>query len=195
MTLPLGIGGLKGLWLALGALLVLTTTACAPEYVSSGGRAGGAASTSTADRFPGDGSIPDNETISLSDNDHPAIANLDAELLAAVRKAAVDAQVRGIELRVTSGWRSKEYQLRLLDEAVAKYRSAEEARRWVHPPEKSKHVTGEAIDIGPTNAADWLIRNGADYGLCQAYANEMWHFELLTTPGGQCPQPANDPSS
>ncbi len=81
---------------------------------------------------------------------------------------------------------------RLLDEAVALYRSEEEARRFVHPPEKSKHVSGKAIDIGPTAADDWLIQHGADYGLCQAYADEMWHFELLAPPGGECPQPLGD---
>ena len=28
----------------------------------------------------------------------------------------------------------------------------------------------------PTDADDWLIQHGSDYGLCQTYANEMWHF-------------------
>ncbi|MCG8925931.1 M15 family metallopeptidase [Lentzea sp. CC55] len=158
------------------AALVLAVAACAPA----------------ADPPPigttGDGRIPANESISLDDSGHAALANLDPALLAAVRAAAADAAVRGVELRVTSGWRSREYQQRLLDEAVARHRSEEEARKLVHPPDRSKHVTGQAIDIGPTNAADWLIQHGADYGLCQAYANEMWHFELLTTPGGSCPQ-------
>ncbi|WP_329790934.1 M15 family metallopeptidase [Lentzea sp. DG1S-22] len=141
-----------------------------------------------------DGRIPENESISLDDSGHAALANLDPALLVAVRAAAADAAVRGVELKVTSGWRSREYQQRLLDEAVARHRSEEEARKLVHPPDRSRHVTGQAIDIGPTNAADWLIQHGADYGLCQAYANEMWHFELLTTPGGDCPQPQGSAS-
>jgi D-alanyl-D-alanine carboxypeptidase len=181
----------KGLGTAFAAVLVLAATACAPEPEPSAGRPGGPPPLNTSARMAGDGSIPKNGSISMNDNGHAAIANLDPALLAAVREAAVDAEARGVELKVTSGWRSKEYQQRLLDEAIALYRSEEEARRWVHPPEKSKHVTGEAIDIGPTNAADWLIQHGADYGLCQTYANEMWHFELLTTRGGQCPQPIN----
>ncbi|WP_083268555.1 M15 family metallopeptidase [Lentzea guizhouensis] len=176
----------------MAAAALVLVTACAPEPPTGppGGVApAGAPPTGTSAPVSGDGSIPKNESISVHDTGHVGIANLDPGLLAAVQKATVDAQARGVELRVTSGWRSKDYQQRLLDEAIALYRSEEEALRWVHPPEKSKHVTGEAIDIGPTNAADWLIRNGADYGLCQAYANEMWHFELLTTPGGECPQP------
>jgi hypothetical protein len=50
----------------------------------------------------------------------------------------------------------------------------------------SHHVTGHAVDIGPVDAASWLVQHGSDYGLCQVYANELWHFELVTTPGGQC---------
>ncbi|PWK89608.1 D-alanyl-D-alanine carboxypeptidase-like protein [Lentzea atacamensis] len=178
----------KGLRSLVVAGLVLVAVACAPEPVPSV-----APSVSSSARVPGDGSIPDNESISLNDNEHAAIANLDPALLAAVREAAVDAQAQKVELKVTSGWRSAQYQQRLMDDAVARYRSEKEARRWVQTPEKSKHVTGTAIDIGPTNAADWLIRHGADYGLCQAYAHEMWHFELLTTRGGQCPQPISVP--
>lgn len=161
-------------------LLLVVVTGCTPAPPQP---------ATTQVKMTGDGSIPKNETISLDEDGHAAIANLDPALLTAVRKAAADALLKGVEFRVTSGWRSAEYQQRLLDEAIDLYRSEEEARRWVHPPEKSAHVTGKAIDIGPTNADDWLIQHGSDYGLCQAYSNEMWHFELLTTPGGQCPQP------
>ncbi|MDX8035393.1 M15 family metallopeptidase [Lentzea sp. BCCO 10_0856] len=192
MAATRGNRGGRGLRTAFAAVLVLATAACATEPAPGGGRPGEAPALSTPTRVSGDGSIPENESISLNDTGHAAIANLDPTLLAAVRDAAADARVRGVELKVTSGWRSKAYQQRLLDEAIVRYGSEREALRWVLPPEKSKHVTGEAIDIGPTNAADWLIQHGADYGLCQAYANEMWHFELLTTRGGQCPQPISN---
>ncbi|MFD5825275.1 M15 family metallopeptidase [Lentzea sp. NPDC060358] len=175
------------------SVIAVLAVACAPGDGRSGGVEPGRG-PSTSGRVAGDGSIPGNGSISLDDSAHPALANLDPALLAAVRKAAVDARARGVELRVTSGWRSREYQQRLLDEAIARYRSEEEARRWVQPPEKSNHVTGKAIDIGPTDAADWLVRFGAEHGLCQAYANEMWHFELLTTPGGRCPLPSTEPT-
>lgn len=62
----------------------------------------------------------------------------------------------------------------------------------MNTPQKSTHVSGKAVDIGPTDADDWLIRNGSDYGLCQVYNNEMWHFELLTRPGGTCPAPLSN---
>ncbi|MCS7475283.1 M15 family metallopeptidase [Umezawaea endophytica] len=167
---------------AFAAALLVTLAACAQREPPPG-------------RPAGDGSIPENSSISLSDTDHDALRGLDPALLEAVRKADVDARLAGVELRVTSGWRSEAYQRRLLDQAVVTYGSLQEARRFVSTPEKSKHVVGKAIDIGPTNADDWLIRHGAAYGLCQAYANEMWHFELLTTPGGECPQPLADATS
>ncbi len=139
-----------------------------------------------------DGSIPDHENISPFDADHAAIRYLDRELRQAVQEAADDAQADDVELRVTSGWRSKAYQQRLLDDAVAKYGSLAKAREFVNTPEKSTHVSGDAVDIGPTVAADWVIQHGSDHGLCQTYANEMWHFELTADPGGECPAPRSD---
>ena len=39
---------------------------------------------------------------------------------------------------------------------------------------------------GPA-ADQWLMANGARFGLCQIYANEVWHFELATDAAGNCP--------
>ena len=129
------------------------------------------------------------------DTDRPTIGNLDPDLLAAVRAAAREARVDGVRMSVTSGWRSRAHQQRLFDEAVAKYGSEEEARRWVSTPDTSAHVTGDAVDLGPAAADHWLSRHGSDYGLCQTFANEIWHFELATTPGGECPETLPDSSS
>ncbi|WP_351222781.1 M15 family metallopeptidase [Streptomyces sp. NPDC002133] len=139
-----------------------------------------------------DGDLPDDREITPFDTWHPAVGHLDKRLLKAVQEAARDARDDGIEFVVTSGWRSKEQQQRLLDEGIEKYGSLEKAREFVNTPEKSTHVSGKAVDIGPTDADDWLIRNGSAYGLCQVYANEMWHFELLTGPRGTCPALLNN---
>ncbi|MGW2871829.1 M15 family metallopeptidase [Kitasatospora sp. NPDC001225] len=139
-----------------------------------------------------DGEIPDGRTLTPSDTGSPAVGNLDGPLREALQQAAVDARAKGIEMTVTSGWRSKAYQQRLLDRGVVTYGSLEQARKFVNTPEKSAHVSGKAVDVGPTSADYWLIQNGARYGLCQVYANEIWHFELLTTPGGTCPAPLPD---
>ncbi|WP_313810894.1 M15 family metallopeptidase [Glutamicibacter sp.] len=121
-------------------------------------------------------------------NNHPAISKLDPQLRSALQEAAAAARQNGIkDFWVTSGWRSEGYQQQLLDEAVATYGSKAEASRWVASPTSSSHVTGHAVDVGPTDAADWLSRKGNRFGLCQVYANELWHYELLTTKGGDCP--------
>ena len=39
-------------------------------------------------------------------------------------------------------------------------------------------MSGDAVDIGPLDATAWLSENGAEYGLCQIYSNEPWHYEL-----------------
>jgi zinc D-Ala-D-Ala carboxypeptidase len=131
------------------------------------------------------GDIPEGQA--TLDDHLPAITKLDPELAAAVRRAATDAAADGIDFWITSGWRSPAYQQRLLDQAVRKHDSLEAARRTVSTPELSEHVSGTAVDIGPTEGDYWLIEHGTDYGLCQVYANEIWHFELVTEPGGTCP--------
>ena len=180
-------------WFLAVGVVAVALTACGS---ADAGRDGLAAPVGTGKpvqaQEDGDGSIPENGGVSLSDTQHPAIRKLDPALLAAVQKAAADARARGVEFTVTSGWRSQAYQQRLLDQAIVTYGSLDQARKYVSTPDKSAHVAGKAIDIGPTNADDWLIQHGADYGLCQAYANEMWHFELLTTPGGACPARRSD---
>ena len=122
------------------------------------------------------GAVPDDTT--AFDDGIPGVANLDPDLLGALRRAATDAADQGVGVFVDSGWRSPEYQEQLLDEAIAKYGSEEEAARWVATPETSAHVKGDAVDIGPAGAATWLSARGAAYGLCRIYGNEPWHYEL-----------------
>jgi D-alanyl-D-alanine carboxypeptidase len=123
-----------------------------------------------------DGAVPDGTTV--FDDEIPAVANLDPDLLGALRQAATDAAGDGVEFFVDSGWRSPEYQEQLLHEAVSKYGSEKEAARWVATPNTSAHVSGDAVDIGPSDATAWLSEHGAEYGLCQIYSNEPWHYEL-----------------
>jgi len=123
-----------------------------------------------------DGVVPDGVTV--FDDEIPAVANLDPALLVALRQAATNAAGDGVELLVDSGWRSPEYQEQLLREAISKYGSEEEAARWVATADTSAHVSGDAVDIGPAEATAWLSEHGAEYGLCQIYSNEPWHYEL-----------------
>lgn len=139
-----------------------------------------------------DGTVPDGVTV--FDDDVPGVSNLDSGLLGALRQAATDAAGDGVEFLVDSGWRSPGYQERLLSEAVSKYGSETEAARWVATPNRSAHVSGDAVDIGPSAAAAWLSAHGAAYGLCQIYANEPWHYELRPAIAHDCPPTYADPT-
>jgi hypothetical protein len=140
-----------------------------------------------------DGAVPDGVTV--FDGEIPAVADLDPDLLGALRQAATDAADDEVEIFVNSGWRSPEYQEQLLHEAVSKYGSEKEAARWVATPDTSPHVSGDAVDIGSFDATAWLSEHGAEYGLCQIYSNESWHYELR--PGAidrGCPPMYADPT-
>jgi D-alanyl-D-alanine carboxypeptidase len=140
-----------------------------------------------------DGALPDGATV--FDDDFPAVANLDPALLGSLRQAATDAARDGVEFLVNSGWRSPAYQEQLLQEAASEYGSEEEAARWVATPETSPHVSGDAVDIGPSDATRWLSEHGAEYGLCQIWGNEPWHYELRPEAIDQaCPSMYADPT-
>ncbi|KTR96623.1 hypothetical protein NS220_01465 [Microbacterium testaceum] len=139
-----------------------------------------------------DGLIADDASLSVDDESHPALARLDPALLEALRAAQVAAEADGIRFDITSGWRSADLQRRLLADAVRTYGSEEVARQYVATPETSSHVTGQAVDIGTLDAQLWIIEHGREWGLCQTYANERWHFERATEPGGECPTPKLD---
>jgi D-alanyl-D-alanine carboxypeptidase len=141
-----------------------------------GGDNGGTATEDDGAVTEDDGALPDGVTV--FDHGYPGVANLDPDLLQALREAATDAADDGIEFYVTSGWRSPAYQNQLLREAVSEYGSEEEAARWVATADTSAHVSGNAVDIGSLDATAWLSEHGAEYGLCQIYSNESWHYEL-----------------
>jgi zinc D-Ala-D-Ala carboxypeptidase len=140
-----------------------------------------------------DGIVPAGTTIFA--DDIPGVANLDPRLLDALRRAATDAAHDGVELFVESGWRSRDYQDQLLRQAVSKYGSETEAARWVAPADTSPHVSGKAVDLTPAAATAWLAEHGAEYGLCQIFRNEPWHYELRPQAIGQrCPRMYADPT-
>ncbi len=133
------------------------------------------------------GWLPDDTTLSPVDVTNPLVGWLDPGLLTAVQHATREAAGHGVDIRVASGWRSEGFQQRLFDDAVIRYGSAEAASRFVASPQTSKHVAGQAVDIAPADADRWLIENGPRFGLCQVYANEIWHFELAADDQGRCP--------
>ncbi|GFG48681.1 peptidase M15 [Mycolicibacterium agri] len=186
--MPLGrktVAGI-GLILLLGACSTSHATPAAPSTTDAAPTVGpfsiGGASTDTVGGY-----LPDGKTLSPFDVADPVIGRLDPALLAAVQNAARDAAADGIEMEINSGWRTEGFQQRLFDDAVRTYGSVAAAAEYVASPQTSRHVTGQAVDVGPPEADNWLIRNGSRFGLCQIYANEIWHFELAADHNGNCP--------
>jgi zinc D-Ala-D-Ala carboxypeptidase len=65
----------------------------------------------------------------------------------------------------------------------------------VATPNTSAHVSGDAVDIGHFDATAWLSEHGAEYGLCQIYSNEPWHYELRPEASDYgCPPMYADPT-
>lgn len=195
--------GLLALSLVVGAFAVQQSLAAASDALLADrdGASGAAGAADPVLAAPdgtvtaADGLIVEGQEPSVFDDASPAVVNLDPALLDAVRRAAEDAAADGVEFVVNSGWRSAEHQEQLLRDAVAFYGSAEEAARWVATAETSEHVSGDAVDIGPLRALDWLAQHGSAYGLCQIYANEPWHYELRPDAvESGCPQMYNDPT-
>ncbi|MBI9113673.1 M15 family metallopeptidase [Sanguibacter suaedae] len=177
----------------LAVLVALGAGAARELFAAPSG--GGVRLVTSTEPTAADGRVPGGEAVSPFDDTVPAIARLDPDLLAAVREAATAMEADGRPLHITSGWRSPEYQQWLQDDALRTTGSAEEASRLVASPEGSAHVTGDAVDIGPYPTAELLSRRGAQYGLCQVYANEIWHFELRPdAPEQGCPEMYDDPS-
>ncbi len=168
-------------------------SAVSPQRPSSGASPNGSPDELRDAPGEADGVVPDGVTV--FDEAIPAVANLDPALLDALHRAATAAADDWVMFYVNSGWRSPEYQEHLLHEAIAEYGSEGEAARWVATAETSPHVSGDAVDLGRSDATAWLSEHGAEYGLCPVYRNEPWHYELRTDAVGRgCPPMYADPT-
>ena len=129
-------------------------------------------------------------------DDVPSVTNLDPALRDALRRAATDAADDGVELVVESGWRSPEHQQQLLRRRRREVRLGRRSRPLGGDrPTTSAHVSGDAVDIGPSAATAWLSEHGVAYGLCQIYGNEPWHYELRVEAVERgCPPAYADPT-
>lgn len=119
---------------------------------------------------------------------------------------AAAARADGLELVVSSAYRSITDQEALFDSYVSKYGEAM-AREYVSPPGSSEHHTGLAIDISDASApceqdsdkcslsmasAAWLVENGPKYGFVLRYPEgkqpitgvsyEWWHYRYVGVP-------------
>ena len=80
---------------------------------------------------------------------NPVIGWLDPALLTAIQNAARSAASDGIDMQITSGWRTKGFQQRLFNDAVRTYGSKDIAQQYVASPDTSRHVVGQGCRRGP----------------------------------------------
>lgn len=115
------------------------------------------------------------------DNLNPVMVDRLAALTAAAQEA-------GHDIRIVSGHRDAARQAVLWENALQKYGSAEEARKYVAPPGGSSHQSGEAVDLQygdrgaglggkRTAAVEWAHANAAKFGLTFPLGHEDWHIE------------------
>lgn len=173
----------------VGALLLAScaTAHAQPPPPPPPGDTGGSLDIGTGAIDTFGGWLPDGVTLSPFDVANPIVGLLDPALLSAIQEATRQAATENVDIRINSGWRTRGFQQRLFDDGVRTYGSVDVARQFVASPDTSKHVEGRAVDITPVEADRWLIANGRPFGLCQIYANEIWHFELATDDQGRCP--------
>lgn len=138
--------------------------------------------------------------LSRSNKDASHIDGMDAGFgnkLAALIQAAPPGIAE--KLGIYSGARSVERQTELWNDALKKYGSVAEARKWVAPPpgvagsNGSNHNHGTAADLSyngqslknaPPEVVDWLHSHAKDFGLKFPLSNENWHIEDDSTRGG-----------
>ena len=90
------------------------------------------------------------------------------DVAAAFDRMAAAAARDGIQLVVTSGWRSTAEQARLF--------AAHPDPRWVAPPGRSLHRLGTELDLGPESAYAWLAANAPRFHFVRRYAWALGSF-------------------
>ena len=112
-----------------------------------------------------------------------------------LQKMAEDAKKNGIEIRVSSGYRSYSYQSKLFSKYVNVHGKKNTQSFSAHPG-ASQHQLGTAIDFGTitdayadTAEGKWMLKNAWKYGWSLSYPKgmehitgykwECWHYRYL----------------
>ena len=97
----------------------------------------------------------------------------------ALVKMAGAARADGVDLIVDSGFRSANFQKRIIRRRLAEGKSFAAIVRFVAPPGYSEHETGRALDFVPSEAAfaktdayRWLKKHADEYGFVETYPEE-----------------------
>ncbi|MFW5969441.1 MAG: M15 family metallopeptidase [Halofilum sp. (in: g-proteobacteria)] len=125
---------------------------------------------------------------------------------AAARWASMEAAAEGdgIRLVLVSGWRSVDYQRRLIERKLERGEAIEDVLRVNAAPGYSEHHGGRAVDLAvpgmaplteafeDTDAFAWLTRNAGRFGFALSYPRdnahgivyEPWHWAIPADAAG-----------
>lgn len=156
------------------------TTGAYPPSGRTGGTGGTGGVLPPAQYTGENGRLPESSLASIGNG-----IKIRSDAAAAWNRMASAARAAGINLAPSSGYRTYEHQLRLWQDALAKYESASAARKWVAPPGDSNHGWGIAVDEGviyknrsPSNPHyRWLSANASKFNFYQRMSWEPWHWE------------------
>lgn len=131
--------------------------------------------------------------------------SVDSRIYPKLQQMFDDARADGILPMITSSFRTKEDQQKMMEEKISAYEkegyshkgAEKEAEKWVAVPGTSEHELGIAVDISTADSARqdasvvwrWLGKNSWKYGFILRYpeekskitgvANEPWHFRYV----------------
>lgn len=200
------VGGLQGIWarltgqnpvdetaLAKGAVSSVGTMSVTAASVSIGGpgamsflsgaaNASGLPGSITTGPMPGSDVQAILRAVAVGGGARPdAISGLNGAFAAPLAAMVEEAErIFGDgAVRISSAYRSIGRQQQLWEEALRKYGSPEEARKWVAPPGSSRHNYGLAADLqyGSGDVQQWFHQSAGAYGLDFRMGNEPWHIE------------------
>jgi hypothetical protein len=114
--------------------------------------------------------------------------NLNGDFASRLRGLLAEA---GGKITIVSGYRSPARQQQLWANALVKYGSPEEARKWVAPPGHSNHERGLAADLGGDIQLAHVL--APKYGLTFPMAHEAWHIEPIGARAMSSPSAYTDP--
>lgn len=138
------------------------------------GRGAGGTPADVMDVLKGASRVPESALTGLQ----PALQQSVAGLIRDVQGRFGEASIS-----ITSGARSVARQAELWQQALDKYGSANEARRWVAPPGRSQHNVGGAVDLGYASpeVMRYAHERAGAHGLAFPLSNENWHAELANS--------------
>ena len=112
----------------------------------------------------------------------------------ALIKMSQAAKKEGVILLVDSGFRSKNYQKKIIERYIKKGVPFKDVVKYVAPPGYSEHMLGTALDFVPSSKSfissesyRWLKNNASKFGFKQTYTNnntnnllnESWHWNYI----------------